>query len=180
MKGHNLSRTFFLMLYYGFARHLPVSYSPLLGPFGTWLRYQCCKRLFVKCGKNVSIEHGASFGDGSTIQIGDNSGIGTNAVLNPFVSLGKDVMMGSDVLIFTNNHEISGISIPINAQGYEKPQPVIIGDDVWIGARVIILPGRSIGRSAVIGAGSVVTKDVPNYAVVGGNPARVIRYRKSE
>ena len=59
-------------------------------------------------------------------------------------------------------------------------EPVYIGDDVWIGARVIILPGRKIGEGVIIGAGAVVTKDVPDYAVVGGNPAKVIKFRNKE
>ena len=59
-------------------------------------------------------------------------------------------------------------------QGYLKPQPVVIEDDVWIGARVIFLPGVRVGRGAIVGAGAVVTKDVPDYALVVGNPARVV------
>ena len=65
----------------------------------------------------------------------------------------------------------------IRNQGRTEIKPVIIGDDVWIGARAIIMPGIVIGRGAVIGAGSVVTKNVDEYAVVAGNPARVIKYR---
>jgi maltose O-acetyltransferase len=66
----------------------------------------------------------------------------------------------------------------MNKQGIDVERPIVIDDDVWIGARVIILPGVHIGTGAVIGAGAVVTKDVPAYAVVGGNPARVIKMRK--
>jgi maltose O-acetyltransferase len=62
-------------------------------------------------------------------------------------------------------------------QGYKDSQPVVIEDDVWLGARVIILPGIRVGHGAVIGAGAIVTKDVPPFAICVGNPARVIRYR---
>jgi maltose O-acetyltransferase len=62
-------------------------------------------------------------------------------------------------------------------QGYEGTRPIVIEDDVWIGARVTILGGVNIGTGAVIGAGSVVTKNVPPYAIVAGNPAKLIRYR---
>ena len=63
-------------------------------------------------------------------------------------------------------------------QGFSKTRPITIGDDVWIGSRVIILGGVNVGNGAVIGAGSVVTHDVPPYSVVGGNPARIIKSRK--
>ena len=56
----------------------------------------------------------------------------------------------------------------------------MIGDDVWIGSRVIILPGVTIGKGAIVGAGVVVTKDVPEYAIVGGNPAKVIKFRRKQ
>lgn len=66
----------------------------------------------------------------------------------------------------------------MNQQGFLPNQKVTIGDDAWIGTRVIILPGVSVGKGAIIGAGAVVTKDVPEYAVVAGVPAKVIKYRK--
>ena len=65
----------------------------------------------------------------------------------------------------------------MNQQGFEPEQVMHIGDDVWIGTNVIILPGVNIGSHCIIGAGAVVTKDVPDYAIVGGVPAKVIRYR---
>lgn len=86
-------------------------------------------------------------------------------------------MMGPEVTILTHTHRIDRTDIPMGQQGSMVCE-VVIGDDVWIGMRSIILPGVRIGSGAVIGAGAVVTKDVPNYAVVGGVPARVIRYRK--
>lgn len=86
-------------------------------------------------------------------------------------------MMGPEVTILTHTHRIDRTDIPMGQQG-SMVSEVVIGDDVWIGMRAIILPGVRIGSGAVIGAGAVVTKDVPDYAVVGGVPARVIRYRK--
>ena len=63
-------------------------------------------------------------------------------------------------------------------QGFTEVDPIVIEDDVWIGARVIILKGVTIGKGSIIGAGSVVTKDVEPYSIVGGNPAKLIRKRK--
>ncbi len=86
-------------------------------------------------------------------------------------------MMGPDVLIYTTNHEFRNKDIPMQQQGYQPERPVSIGNDVWIGARVIILPGVTIGDGCVIGAGAVVTKDVPAYSVCAGNPAKVVKER---
>ena len=63
-------------------------------------------------------------------------------------------------------------------QGFAEYKPVIISNDVWIGGRVIILPGISVGEGAIVAAGAVVTKDVPSYSIVAGNPAVIKKYRK--
>lgn len=86
-------------------------------------------------------------------------------------------MMRPDVSILTHTHNIERTGIPMGQQGMRVSE-VIIGNDVWIGMRVIIMPGVKVGNGAVIGAGTVVTKDVPDYAIVGGVPARIIKFRK--
>ena len=140
------------------------------------IRALCGKLILSKCGKKVNIEKKASFP--SSVELGDYSGIGIRAQINGKVIIGKNVMMGPDVCIYVINHAFERTDIPMNHQGFAPERPVIIGDDVWIGSRVIILPGVHIGTGAVIGAGAVVTKDVPDYAVVGGNPARILKMRK--
>lgn len=85
-------------------------------------------------------------------------------------------MMGPDVVILTHTHNIERADIPMRFQGFRVAK-VTIGNDVWIGMRSIIMPGVKIGNGVVIGAGAVVTKDIPDYAVVGGVPAKIIRFR---
>lgn len=162
-------------IFYLFASHLPVSFYWInIGQKP--LRAFCGKLILAKCGKGVNIEKGAEFS--SSAELGDFSGIGIRAQISGRTVIGKHVMMGPDVCIYTRNHKFDRTDIPMDQQGFADERPVIIGDDVWIGARVIILPGVRVGTGAVIGAGSVVTKDIPDYAVVGGNPARILKMRK--
>lgn len=100
-----------------------------------------------------------------------------NCALHGPLRIGDNVMMGPDVTILTYTHNIARIDIPMGQQG-SVVKEVTIGNDVWIGMRSIIMPGVKIGNGVVIGAGAVVTKDVPDYAIVGGVPAKIIRYRK--
>lgn len=171
-----LLRRICLLLYYLIGRHLPGSEMPY--SFGSrGIRALLCKVIFQKAGKKINVEHGAFFGLGRDIQIGDNSGLGLNCRVMGPLKIGENVMMGPDVMIFTSNHNIDRIDVPMIKQGNADKQPVEICDDVWIGARAIILPGATIGKGAVVGAGAVVTKDVQPYAVVAGVPAKVIKYR---
>lgn len=166
---------FCLILYYSFAQFLPASTNS----YFRWcrsIRRFCVKRCFESCGKDVNVEKGAKFGTGSGIHIGDGSGIGVNCSIHGPLTIGTDVMMGPEVVILTNSHKFNRVDVPMNKQGSYVEQ-VIIGNDVWIGMRTIILPGVRIGNGVIIGAGAIVTKDVPDYAIVGGVPAKIIRYR---
>ena len=162
--------------YYFLARHLPGSFSPYSLGSGH-LRRLCAKKMFKACGKNVNIEHGAFFGGGREIEVGNNSAIGLNARISGPLSIGDDVMMGPNVSIYTQNHETENIYKPMRLQTAPK-EKVTIGNDCWIGANAVILPGVTIGNGVIVGAGAVVTHDVPNYAVVGGVPAKVIKIRE--
>lgn len=164
-------------LYYGFAQWLPASFHPG-GKIAQRIRYMVCRSLFDRCGVSVNVEHGASFNSGRDISIGDHSGIGIRASLSGKITIGRNVMMGKDVIIMTINHRYDRTDMPMNAQGFQKEEPVVIKDDVWICDRVIILPGVTVGCGAILAAGAVVVKDVPDYAIVGGVPAKVIKSRK--
>lgn len=158
------------------AKHFPVSYTKMIGGFSKKFRGFCAKLILEKCGSNVNIEKGADFA--ANIKIGNNSGIGKNSIIGGFTEIGENVMIGEACFIYTRNHKFDRLDIPMCEQGFDEYKPVLISDDVWIGSRVTILPGARIDRGAIIGAGAVVTGTIPDYAIAGGVPAKVIRYRE--
>lgn len=172
----NLKHKISLLLYYGLAKHFPT--QPMPGyKFGYFFRRLLIKSIAEECGKDVIVKQNAYIGRGVGLKIGDRSQIGHNSRIGQHVTIGDDVLMGPDVVIMANSHAFERLDVPINKQGALAIKPVSIGNDVWIGTRVIILPGVTIGDQAVIAAGAIVTKNVPKGAIVGGNPAKVIRYR---
>ena len=172
--GKKLRRRLGALLYHTVGTHLPPSWSSLkLGQTG--LRRLCGRLMLAECGTGVNIEPKALFSP--KVTLGDRSGIGIGAKLYGEVHIGACVMMGSDVTVITRNHRTHRTDVPMMDQGFEPERPVWIGDDVWIGDRVTILPGVRIGQGAILAAGAVVTKDVPDFAVVAGVPARIIRKR---
>lgn len=104
--------------------------------------------------------------------------IGPNAFLGCYqpIQIGKNSLLGADCYIISGNHRFDDINTPIRLQGYTGG-PITIGEDVWIGCRVVVLPGVLIGNGAVIAAGAVVTKSVPAYEIWGGVPARKLGTR---
>ena len=170
---NRFSRAFGRALY-ALASHFPCSGAKIrIGQ--REFRAFCARRILTFCGRHVNIERGARFA--SDISLGDGSSLGVRAYVEEGASIGRDVMMGADCAVFTRNHVFDRTDIPICAQGESPCLPVRIGNDVWIGARVTILPGAVIGDGAVIGAGSVVHGETPPMSVAAGNPCRVIRMR---
>lgn len=175
-RPHSLKRLFFYLIYYTVAIRLP--YGDRYGVIGKWsrrFRVFVCRRLFKKTQKIFGVGKNVDFGFGAhLITMGDCSNLGNHAWIrgNGELILGDHIMMGEFVLIYTQDHNISGLSYEGIVRGN-----VTIGNNVWIGGRVTLLKGVTIGDNAVIGAGSVVTKDVPENAIVGGNPAKLIRLR---
>ena len=149
-----------------------------LWQYGGVIRYALCKQIFKKCGKHVNIERKAWFASGLDIEIGDYSGIGINAHVPNGTIIGNYVMMGPNCFILDVNHDISDTTRPMCQQGMTEKKITRIGNDVWIGRDVHMTPGRTISDGSVIAMRSVLTKDFPPYSIVGGNPAKLIRYRK--
>lgn len=137
--------------------------------------------LLKKIGHRVDIMRGV------IIMSPQNVEIGHDVLLNEYsriggqrgVTIGNYVQLSYNVTIISENHEYKNHSLPIKSQGYFGG-PVTIGDDVWIGSNAVILPNVHIGPGAIVGANAVVTKDVQPYAIVGGVPARFIKYRFSK
>lgn len=166
-------------LYAAFATHLPWSPRPF-GRLSRRIRARLGSAMLDRCGTNVNIEHGARFGSGRCIALGDNSDIGMDALILGSATIGRNVMMGPRCILIATTHAHHDPGVPMNTQGWAPERPIVIEDDVWIGAAAIVLPGCRIGRGSIVGAGSVVTKDVTPYSMVGGNPARVLRTRRLE
>ncbi len=108
------------------------------------------------------------------VVIGDYTRIGIhNTIIGP-VTIGSHVNLAQGIVVTALNHNFEDTTLRIDEQGIST-QPVVIGDDVWVGANAVILPGVKIGKHVVVAAGAVVTKDVPDYCVVAGVPARVVK-----
>lgn len=103
--------------------------------------------------------------------------MGPGARIGPAVTLGDYVLMGPDVLFTGDDHNFRTPGVPTIFSGRPPLRPTVIEDDVWIGARAIVLAGTTIGTGAVVAAGALVNRDVPEFAIVGGVPAKVIGMR---
>lgn len=164
-----------LALYYSIGRYWPHNRYFLGG--GQLIRYELVRRIFKYCGKNVNVEYGANFGSGRDIEIGDNSGLGINCCIPSNTKLGANVMMGPNCYILAQNHAFDRKDIPMIQQGFSQRRQTIIEDDVWIGRNVTMTPGRTIKKGTIVAACTVLTKDFPEYSIIGGNPVKLIRYR---
>lgn len=166
---------------------------------GVFLRRLLCAP-FMASGDSFDIEAGVSILGLHNLTIGDGTCIETRCTLlcpNSPLSLGRDcylnknvrlgssgagltlgdnVMVGPNVVMDTSRHNSERTDVPMKSQGMSYA-PISIGDDVWIGANVVVTMGVSIGEGCIVGAGSVVTKDIPAFSVVAGVPAAVIKSR---
>lgn len=172
-------RYFALFVYYIIGYHLPNRECPLFGEPSRRFRAFLCRHIFEEAGSWINIQRHVKFGKNRVV-IGEGSGLGENFLLqNSELIVGSYVMTAPNVKVLGGGHKYEKKDVPIGQQGAYPKTSLTIEDDVWIGNGVIILGKvKRVGKGAVIGAGSVVTKDVPEYTVVAGNPAHIIKYRK--
>jgi maltose O-acetyltransferase len=165
-----------LLIYYGFLNILP---SPRFGSFFSVLRvlyYQKIFKIMDVGGEKSLISNNVYIANAKRIKFGTGCRLNENIYIESAV-IGNDVLIAPGAVILSRMHEFKDLDIPISLQGYKAEKPVIVSDGVWLGRNSIVMPGISIGAGAIVGAGSVVTKDVPANAIVGGVPAKLIRYR---
>lgn len=135
--------------------------------------------LFLKkCGRNFHVYKGTRIISPQNIEVGDDVWFNESCYIvgGGGLKMGSNVMLARNVSLITSNHGYGSKDVPMLKQPIVSA-PIEIGDDVWFGVNSVVLKGVKIGKGAIIGAGSVVTKDIPDYAIVGGVPAQIIKYR---
>lgn len=153
--------------------------SQMTGSRAARLRTRLIAPLFEEFGAGSRVSFGTRILEPNRISVGARTMIPNSSVIDGRggLEIGDDCLIGFENVIVTATHAFDRTDCAINAQGMAQA-PVRIGDDVWTGCRVIITPGVTIGSHAIIGAGSVVTRDIPEWAIAAGSPARVLRDRR--
>jgi maltose O-acetyltransferase len=173
-ESQNKQKIIFFLIYLLYTHIFSkIPYSP-----GLKLRGASAKVMLKEYEKKFRISTNVTLLDPQNISFGENVGIARDVVLDGRggLQIGKNTIIGLESLIITSTHKYERTDIPISSQGsYSKP--IQIGDDCWIGARVILLPGVNIGKGSIIGANAVVTHDIPEYSVAAGIPCKRIRSR---
>ncbi len=131
-------------------------------------------------GDDSTVEDCTTINNGvGDVYIGDRTRIGLGCTLIGPVKVGNDVRIAQNVVLSGLNHKYEDDSVPISEQGVTTNN-IIVEDETWIAANCVVLPGVTIGKHAVVSAGSIVRRNVPAYSVVSGNPAKVIKKRNPE
>ncbi len=164
-----------LILYYLFVSRLPNSWWPG-GPLYNRLRTACLQGV-IRVGKNTKIQRSVYVGNGNHIEIGSNCLINELVRLDN-VTIGNNVMIARESIVLGKMHESANPDIPMSQQGVKDVEKTHIEDDVWLGLRVVVMPGVRIRTGCIIAAGGVVTKDTEPYGIYGGVPAKLIKKRK--
>jgi acetyltransferase-like isoleucine patch superfamily enzyme len=150
------------------------------GRLGLLVRRLYFRRRIRNLGRACRLGEGIVVSHKHLLSLGDRVGIkAVHINASGGVTIGNDCLIGPGVKIWSANHRVQDPDVLIFAQGYDHA-PVVLEEDVWLGANAVVLPGVRIGRGAVVAAGAVVTKDVPPMTVVGGVPAKPIGLRAGQ
>lgn len=157
---------------------LSYIYNQIISDLPSRSLRMCYLRAYLgKSGENTSVQMGCKILNGKRIELGERNVINFGSLLDGRcyrITTGSDVSIGPEASILTLGHD------PQSSEFSDRGGDVVIGNQVWIAYRAIILPGVTIGDGAVVGAGSVVTKDVEPYTIVAGNPARLVGKRTDQ
>ena len=156
------------------AKELLHDYNINTRPHDSIARERIIRQLLGKVGDNVSITQPFYCDYGTYIEVGNNFYTNFHCTILDAggVKIGHNVLLAPNVGLYTVGHPLDA---DLRSQCYEDAQPIIIGNNVWVGAQSIILGGVTIGDDVVIGAGSIVTKDIPSHSLAMGAPCRVVR-----
>ncbi len=148
---------------------------------GSYVEYGCrCMRDGeILLGRAIIIQRHAVIGvrKGARLSIGDKTRIGSDFILScgERVDIGDSVLIAARCFVADYGHAFSDLSLPVMEQGAEAPRPVEIGDGSWLGVNVCVMPGVRLGKHCVVAANSVVTASFPDFSVIAGAPARLVR-----
>lgn len=175
MNLYRFHRLFWRATYELIARRLPGhNFGGLISRWSSNFRVFCARRFILACGTNIFL--------GPNVTLSFSSEIGSHVEINENCymqgcKIGDYALIGPWCYSIIRHHKYKDPNIPVILQGYTSNNPPLIGRDVWIGARVMLLPGIKLGEGSVIAAGAIVTHDVAPFAVVAGIPAREIGRR---
>jgi acetyltransferase-like isoleucine patch superfamily enzyme len=164
------------LYYVMFWRMFDRTSAAMLQDFAIKVRRILAKRVFKRCGEDVVIHHNVLFNSGRNIELGDGVFLNRDVMLDDRAALaiGDHTMIAAGVVIETHGHAYDDFSVPL-PHGGRTLAPVRIGSNTLLGYKVAVMAGVTIGNRSIVAANSVVTKDVPDQAVVGGVPARIIK-----
>lgn len=165
-----------LIIYYVIIQNLPHSrFLKISNTIRIWYLSKVLK--IMPYDKNSKFEYKIYVSDARQISLGSFVRINENTFFQGNVNIGNHVMIAPNVSVYSKTHKYDDLNTPMVLSGETPTKTVVIEDDVWIGINAVILPGIRIGKGAIVGANSVVSKNVEPYSIVGGVPAKLIRKR---